>query len=51
MRVRKHAAEILLLVKLNCTHSGVSDGSLALLSLSVRSVETTADHVLSSHLL
>lgn len=51
MRVRKQASEILLRVKLNCTHSGVSDGSLALLSLSVRSVETTTDHVLSSHLL
>lgn len=32
MRVRKHTAEIQLLVKLNRAHNGVSDGSLAFLA-------------------
>jgi len=32
MRDEKHTAEILLLVKLNCAHNGVSDGRMALLA-------------------
>lgn len=50
MRDRKYAAEIQLLVKLNCAHNGVSDGRLALLDLFMRNIEITSDHVLSSQL-
>lgn len=51
MRDRKHITEILLLVKLNGAHNGVSNRRLALLGLFVRNVGTTSHHVPSSQLL